>query len=207
MFKKFALMFCFLLIAGISITCNEDAPINDNFEYCFDNQTNQTVTVELNQSYRMKNYSMSTKEEIENLPVYNSSLNISSKGNTVVYISKASVNFKWKAANRDDNLEVYCKTSGSKAIFMERDIGGYYDYVFINDTTYTITINIMNQPYKTYKNGTESSNALNVNAGSHKMIYVLKNYLDFQWTASNVSNNSKIYSGVNGVNQVVFIER
>jgi len=205
MLKKFAVAFCLVLIAGIFITCDFDTPITGYFEYYFSNQTNQTVTIELDQAYRVKEYPAVTKEEIDNLQVYISPLNISSKGSTVVYISKKSVDFQWEAANRNDNLEVYCETNGSSAIFMVREIGGYYNYEFKNGTMYIITVS-MSQPYKTYKNGTESSKALDINPGINTTVYVLKDSLDFQWTASNANNSAKIYSEVNGA-KVLFMER
>jgi hypothetical protein len=201
--KKIVLVFCLFWIVGIFVTCDMDTPENGYFIYVFNNQAKQTVTIELNQPYRLNldktddgKYKNSEKTE---------PLNIQAGRSTEVYVSKDSVDFKWKVGNRTDNLEVYCEKDGSKAIFMEREIGGYYNYEFDNQTGYTISVT-MNQPYKISKNSTERNNALSINARSKTMVYVLQDSLDFQWTTSSGSNNSKIYSETIGA-KVTFKER
>jgi hypothetical protein len=103
------------------------------------------VTIELS-SYRIKNSSASTKTEIDNLPERSSPLYIYSGRSETVYIPRTPVDFKWSSEGRTD---VYCEIDGSKAIFMEREVGGYYNYEFDNQTGYTIRVS-MNQPLSAY---------------------------------------------------------
>jgi len=211
-YKFFLVLYLFSIFSSF-IACEFDKPLNDYFEYSFDNRTNQTVTIELKQSYRLQNDIDSIKENKKNNSNYEppaartASLNISSGNSQKVFIENHSADFSWKTGSRSDNLEVYCETNGSKATFMTREIEGYFNYEFDNKTRYTIAVT-MNRPYKTpYKNSSDRTNVLNINRDSKTTIFVLKNYsVNFSWTASNASDTPKIYSEIIG-SIVIFRER
>jgi len=194
------------------IACELDKPIDEHFGYSFDNLTDQTVTIELKQSYRLQSDLDSIKQSEQNgsdykPPLRTASLHINSLGYQIVFTTNNSASFSWVVGSRSDNLEVYCETNGSEATFMTREIEGYYDYEFDNQTRFTITVT-MNQLYKTpNKNSPDRTNALSINRESKTTIFVLKDYsLEFHWTASNASDTPKIHSEIIG-STVVFKER
>jgi len=201
---KFFLVFYLFLIFSSFIACDSDKPEDGYFKYSFYNRTDETVTINLKQSYALS-YNGYNKGNL-----ITESLGISPGGSQEVFIKNDSADFSWGSRGtwaRSDNLEVYCETNGSKATFMTREIEGYFNYEFDNKTSYTIAVT-MNRPYKTpYKNSSDRTNVLNINQNSKTTIFVLKNYsVNFSWTASNASYTPEIYSEVIG-SIVIFRER
>ena len=213
-YRNIFLILCLFWIFSSFIACDVDEPSGGYFEYSFYNRTNQIITIELKQSYRLQSDLDTIKQNKENEldyvpPLRTEAFNIYSGDSQKVFITGNSADFSWKTGSRSDNLEVYCRTNGSEATFMTREIGGYYEYEFDNQTRYTITIT-MDRSYKTpYKNSSYRypENALSINSKNKTTVYVSQgNSLYFKWTASNASDNPKIYSETIGT-KVTFKER
>jgi hypothetical protein len=90
-------------------------------------------------------------------------------------------------------------------------LGGYWEYEFNNETSYTITVTL-DESYKTSTDDdTEVNTAFNLYtkssySKSSRTVYVKSGSVGFEWTANNSNNNRNIYPEKNG-SKVTFKER
>jgi hypothetical protein len=97
-------------IAGIFlffISC--DTPWGEHWEYTFENQTQYSITVSLNKSYKF------LKEGTDESGPFQ----LGSRSSEKVYVKAGSVNFAWDSYS-NSNRSIYPVTSGSKVTFKER---------------------------------------------------------------------------------------
>jgi hypothetical protein len=109
-------------IAGVSVLflfCGCDMPSGGYWEYTFENQTQYTIQVSLNEGYKLVREV--PKENGESSPVYTAPLQIYNKSSKTVYIRSGSVDFEWTASSPGNNRSIYPVNTGSKVTFKERD--------------------------------------------------------------------------------------
>jgi hypothetical protein len=83
--------------------------------------------------------------------------------------------------------------------------GGKWEYEFTNTTQHTINVTL-DEEYFFSSDSTASSSSFYLYSNSSQTVYVESDSVDFQWTASNQNDNSKIFSTVDG-STVTFKER
>jgi hypothetical protein len=88
-----------------------DTPFGGYWEYEFSNQTQYSITVSLDKSYKT-----STEQEAET----DTDLRVSSKSSQTVYVKSGTLGFEWTSSYSNNNRNVFPEKDGSKVTFKER---------------------------------------------------------------------------------------
>jgi hypothetical protein len=98
----------FLFFISFFISC--DTPWGEYWEYTFENQTQYSITVSLNKSYRSQKEGSDTSGPFQ----------VGSNSSKKVYVKAGSVDFEWDSYASNYNRYIYPVTGGSRVTFKER---------------------------------------------------------------------------------------